>query len=82
MTLERKKRRKSSKPLWEREADRLKAKEDLYVVEEILNKRYDEESQGYIYYVKWEGFPKSENTWEPEETLLQDVPEMVVDYND
>ena len=77
-----KNRRKMSKPMWEREADRLKAKEDMYVVEEILNKRYDEESQNYVYLVKWEGFPASENTWEPEESLLKDVPEMVVDYND
>jgi hypothetical protein len=42
MTLEKKKRRKTCKPLWEREADRLEADEDLYMVEEILSKRYDD----------------------------------------
>lgn len=43
MTQEKKKRKKQpSKPLWEREADRLKADEDLFMVEEILDKRFDD----------------------------------------
>ena len=35
-----------------------------------------------MYLVKWEGFNKDHNTWEPESSLLEDVPEMVVDFND
>lgn len=54
----------------------------MYVVEEILNKWFDDETHEFNYFVKWEGFPHTENTWEPEESLLRDVPEMVIDYND
>jgi 3-dehydroquinate dehydratase len=83
MTLDKKKRKKpNKKTIWEREADRLEKQEDLFIVEEILDKKYDEEEGIFTYLVKWEGFPPSENTWEPEHILLEDVPDMVVDYND
>lgn len=52
------------------------------MVEELLDKAFDTEKKWFVYLVKWEGFPLSENTWEPESTLLEDVPEMVVDFND
>ena len=51
-------------------------------MDEILNKKYDPATKSHLYYVKWEGFNKGHNTWEPESSLLEDVPEMVVDYND
>nr|POF17929.1 retrotransposon-derived protein peg10 [Quercus suber] len=37
--------------------------DDEYVVEKILKKK------GQNYLVKWEGYPSSENTWEPKENL-------------
>ena len=52
------------------------------MVDEILDKKYDSASKSHLYLVKWEGFNKDHNTWEPESSLLEDVPEMVVDYND
>jgi hypothetical protein len=52
------------------------------MVDEIMDKRYDTETQAHQYLVKWEGFNNTYNTWEPESSLLEDVPEMVVDYND
>ena len=52
------------------------------MVDEILDKKYDPDSKLHLYLVKWEGFNKEHNTWEPESSLLEDVPEMVVDFND
>ena len=52
------------------------------MVDEILDKKYDPITKSHLYLVKWEGFNKDHNTWEPESSLLEDVPEMVVDYND
>lgn len=41
-----------------------------YVVEKILDKKID--SKGFAkYLVKWEGFPPSENSWEPLEHLAE-----------
>lgn len=54
----------------------------IHEVEEIVDKRYDEISKSHQYLVKWEGFKNGYNTWEPESSLLEDVPEMVIDYND
>ena len=53
-----------------------------HVVDEILDKKYDLATKSHQYLVKWEGFNKDHNTWEPESSLLEDVPEMVVDFND
>jgi len=50
---------------------------DEYVVENIVNKRV---VKGKVqYFVKWEGFPDADNTWEPEENLS--CPEKVEEYN-
>jgi hypothetical protein len=43
--------------------------ERQYVPERILDGTFDEESQRYLYLVHWEGYPDSENTWEPFEEL-------------
>ena len=51
-------------------------------VEEIVNKKFDPATKSHLYLVKWEGFNNGHNTWEPESSLLEDVPEMVIDYND
>jgi hypothetical protein len=44
MKSENRKRKRSRKPLWEEEDERLEAEEDdKFIVEEILDKRYDQE---------------------------------------
>jgi len=51
--------------------------ENEYAVEKILDKK---EIKGKIlYFVKWEGYPDSDNTWEPIEHLLN-VIDMVEDF--
>ena len=70
------------KPLWEREEARLLHFEDQYIVEEILDKRYNTVRNCYEYLVKWQNRPSWANNWESEPKLLDDVPELVVDFND
>ncbi|KAH7697785.1 heterochromatin-associated protein, partial [Aphelenchoides avenae] len=40
-----------------------------YRVEKILRKRFNCEKNRFEYRIKWEDWPSSENTWEPEENL-------------
>ena len=47
--------------------------EPVYSVERIIKKKID---QGKVfYYLKWFGYPESDNTWEPEENL--DCPDLI-----
>ena len=41
---------------------------DIYFVETILDHRQGK--QGYEYLIKWQNFPTSDNSWEPEKNLL------------
>ena len=56
------------------------AKEDVdkYKVERIVAKK---KIKGKLHFlIKWKGYPKSQNTWEPKTTLMLDVPELVEEY--
>lgn len=44
--------------------------ESLYTVEKIVDKVFSEKLGKWVYMVKWEGFPDSDNSWEPEENLV------------
>lgn len=47
--------------------------EDEYVVEKILEKKI---TKGKVhYFLKWKGYPSSDNTWEPKDNL--DCPELI-----
>lgn len=50
------------------EAEAESTDDNEFVVEKITQKKFD--SRGHSkYLVKWQGFPASDNTWEPEENL-------------
>jgi len=46
-----------------------------FVVEQLLERRWDVDQAKWMYRVQWEGY--ADTTWEPEEMLLEDCPEMV-----
>lgn len=74
--------RKRLRSAWELEDKRLQEKENKYEVEELLDKRYDASKQETQYLVKWKNYSHQDNTWEPEALLFEDVPDLVVDFND
>ncbi|KAM3144209.1 hypothetical protein pb186bvf_003671 [Paramecium bursaria] len=39
--------------------------DDLYEVEDIVDRRYDSTKKQYLYLIKWKGYPSDQNTWEP-----------------
>lgn len=49
-------------------------KPEYFIVEAIVGEEED------TYLIKWRGYPESENTYEPKETIRQDVPKLVEQY--
>lgn len=52
--------------------------EEEYTVEKILDKRLRGGKTEYL--IKWEGYPDSENTWEPEDNL--DCPDLIQGFEE
>ena len=53
------------------------SEEKFYTVEKILERK--KVGKKTLYYVKWEGFPSEQGTWEPLQNL-KNVKEMVKDF--
>ena len=49
-----------------------------WIVEKIVDKKIIKNKPYYL--VKWKNYPNSQNTWEPRINLIEDVPEMILDY--
>jgi hypothetical protein len=48
---------------------------ETYIIENIVDKKT---LKGKVYYlVKWKGYSKSSNTWEPQTNLKKDVPDLI-----
>ena len=52
---------------------------ETYEVEHIVNHR-KKPNGDYELYIKWVGFPHSDNTWEPLNTLYVDIKNIVIEY--
>jgi len=50
-----------------------------FMVERILDRKFDEAKNIYFYLIKWQGYSDQDNTWEPEENLA-DCPELLADF--
>lgn len=52
--------------------------EQCYNVEEIVT--YKLSHNQVFLCIKWEGYPHSENSWEPLDTIYPDIPSTVTDF--
>jgi hypothetical protein len=50
----------------------------MFVFEKIVSKRKKNNKVEYL--VKWQGYPASENTWEPRTSLIKDIPESIKEF--
>jgi hypothetical protein len=54
--------------------------ENLFKVEKIRRKKFDENRKEWLYLVKWQGYDSDESTWEPEENLCY-IPQHLENFN-
>ena len=50
--------------------------EDVYIVEQIQGERTRGGKRQYL--IKWQGYPTSENSWEPAASILD--PQLIADF--
>jgi hypothetical protein len=56
-----------------------KFQKGFFEVEAIQGERYSRKKRRSFYFIKWLGYDKSQNTWEPEENL-NNVRDMIASY--
>ncbi len=54
------------------------AKQEEFRVKKIIGKK--KENGVILYLVWWDGYKKAESTWEPRTELMEDVPQMIAEY--
>lgn len=52
--------------------------QERWIVERLVGHRQTNRSRQYL--VRWLGFPKEFDSWEPRQVLVEDVPDLVEDY--
>lgn len=56
---------------------------DVYNVSAIVDSRYSKKTRKHTYRVRWEGYPPSEDTWEPESSLTAPgIRELIKEYHE
>lgn len=54
-----------------------------YVVSAIVDSRFNKRSKKHVYRVRWQGYPPSEDTWEPESSLTAPaVQDLIKEYHE
>src|SRR6266496_284719 len=56
----------------------IRGKPERYIPERILKQRIRKGQLQYL--VKWERYPESEATWEPADSLKEDIPNLIADF--
>ena len=51
-----------------------------WAVEKILNAKIEGRGKRRFFLVRWEGYTRENETWEPFEMLNEDVPEMIEEF--
>ncbi|OAP65192.1 hypothetical protein AYL99_01164 [Fonsecaea erecta] len=54
--------------------------EEHFIVQTIRKHKFVEDA--VYYYIKWQGYPEKDNTWEPEEHLIPHARQLLADYHE
>ena len=56
-------------------------KNDLFEIEKIVDRMWENETKQYLYKIKWVGYPDDQSTWEPKDSLKL-VPSLLKEFNE
>ncbi|KAI9988016.1 hypothetical protein PInf_024276 [Phytophthora infestans] len=66
--------------VWAHRRSKLRVKGEGHVVEELKEARYNSTAKTHDLLVKWRGLTEEENSWEPVQNLIEDVPVFVKQF--